>query len=338
MYAAEKKVLIPPDHPALIGPSGGTCYLESLPIEIQNYIASFLVFNFKSESEDAFNKRLKKYCEQVHKGERSLTVIKLCNSELGIAENGIIQKNSKHQVAQDKSCGKNSCNPIITTKELAQEQLYSIENTAEHITQIGLSANQRYLIALARNSKTIADSKILGLYVFDLITNKKRTIPFPAGIVPENITVTNQADLLSYINKGYSYTSCGNRENPHYSLTNVVSLIAVSCDGKEIAVANNNAVFIAVEEKEKWSSKVINLSIYEIDELRFSGGWPLFWYQQSKACLDFNIQGTHIGIGINADHRVAAVIHTKEIGKPICSLQNYFRKSLICAHLKSFNS
>ena len=343
-------MLIPHDHPALTPDSRGICWLAFIPAETQDHIASFLEYkNNDNETREHFEKRLKNLCSAAYKGERTARVIDLRAHKFYIAQNGTVKKTwgiVKRSFGGPMTLSMTglaySNEETVPVYEIPEKQqmvmqfisgLITEETPPEQVTQIGISANNRYLISLTRDRSHY--EKIVGLYVTNLLTKKSTKIPLPTEMQPEKITVNSMEELLLHINKGYSYISWGNPDNPQYTLSNPITFVAVSCNGKKIALANNRAVYVMKLQNNAWQTELLNEEVFvKVDEQLVDGNWPEFWHWPTKTIVDFNYEGTLLGFGCNHKYKVADTVIIKEISKePYRCLWHYFRSKFICANL-----
>lgn len=342
----QDKVLIPADHSAL-QPAEGIAWLELLPVELQDCIASFLVFK-NEEKEADFIERIKKYCSQVHIYNRTPNTLNLKDSYIKITKNGeVLKKFNPRQIPIGTNGRRNPPMHILVanyiTEYSQEEYLYKIDkNNPDAITQIAAAANQKYLVALTKNS-VATGSNVDAVYLIDLQTNQLQRILLPENLQPAAMTVYCIKDLIAWINQGYSYTASGvEKDQVYYHLENPIGCLAVSSDGKKIAYSNNNTVHVIEQvEGNIWKPKVITEKLsQEVNDLPVIQGGPDFWKWPAKAVIDFNWQGTHIGLGYN-DNKVPIIaekIIVHSVGKPAHkSLRNYFRINLICRQLKAAN-
>lgn len=324
--------------------SSGICWLALLPAEVQDTIAFHLTFKHE-EKEDKFRERLKKYFEEKHRGERTLQ--KICfkgTEQYEIEKETVIKKYGMQSVAYDGARGgraRMSSWDIIYLSDFTKKDCLYTEQKNEVIQEINLSLNRKYLIVRTTDS---TNDKDIAIHLIDLCTKTSKKIPLLGKIKPEKIQVSTIPELLCFINKGYSYTSWGDPEHPKYSLNNSISSIAVSNDGKKIALGSNRIIYFMeqnAQDKNVWDckEKEINQEVFQkVDELQMDGNCPEFWHWTTPACIDFNNEGTLVGVAYNTKLRIGIPdkILVHEAGKkPHRSLWSYFRSNFICKDLQS---
>lgn len=259
-----QKELMPSDHPALKADPKGTCYLKMLPEEVLNLIAEYLIF--KEEETDAdFSERISYV--KVTKTIEELKEIQTKYGKFYISSMGSLKL--QHNTSTDQN--DNSVSSFLSQSSVSEENIIQVpRDTFGRRTGLNIFANVKNMyqselqvtdIAASKTKSQIAvitkttnditdDSKLVKISSIETKTKIRQDIHI--GQIPQEyleVQSTKPNEILALGNKGYSY--CGVTSGVHGSfamLKNPISFMAISSDGKKVAIANNSHIFLGSVE------------------------------------------------------------------------------------------